>query len=175
VLALVPDARLLLAGSGELEPGLRASVAGEPWAASVSFLGARDDVAPVLAACDVGVLPSESEALPTFVMEAAAAGRPVIATDVGGTRDLLRDGRTGTLLPAGAGSAELATALSDLLLHPERVRSMGAAALAVARERFSLEAQVDATLLAWRLAFTRSGSRSDDPGGVLPKRDGIRR
>lgn len=150
VLSALPGARLLIAGGGELEPALRERIDGSPLAETVRLLGPREDIPDLLAACDVAVLPSESEALPTVVMEAAAAGRPMIATDVGGTRDVLADGVTGRLLPARPDAAALAAALTGLLGDRERAALLGRAGRARAAREFSIDAQVDATLAAWR-------------------------
>ena len=152
-----------LPGGGPLEAELRARIAADPeLAASVDVLGPRDDVPRLLAACDVAVLPSASEAQPTFVMEAAAASRPIVATSVGGTKDVVEDGVTGILLPASPGAGPLADALGALLADPARARTLGAAGASLARERFGMDAQVDATLQAWALAVSK--------GRVLPKR-----
>lgn len=143
---LVPGVRVLFAGTGDEEESLRAEAG--PHGRTVLFLGSRDDTADLLAACDVVVLPSFSEALPTVLMEAAAAGRPVVATNTGGTREVVVHGRTGLLVPPGDGSA-LASAIAELLLDPARAWRMGEDAVRRARERFTIEKHARDTTALW--------------------------
>jgi glycosyltransferase involved in cell wall biosynthesis len=114
----------------------------------VRFLGPRDDMPDLMAACDVVVLPSRAEALPTALMEAAAAGRPVVATRVGGVPEVVEDGRTGLLVPAGDPHA-LARALASVLADPVRAAALGDAARALARQRFGIDRQVERTIELW--------------------------
>jgi glycosyltransferase involved in cell wall biosynthesis len=115
----------------------------------VLLLGERRDMPELFAASDLVVLPSLSEALPTVLMEAAAMGKPVVATQVGGTPEIVRHELTG-LLVSPADPAALAQAVSALLLDPERARSMGEAARTLAVERFGIEHQAARTLALWR-------------------------
>jgi glycosyltransferase involved in cell wall biosynthesis len=93
---------------------------------SVRFLGWRDDVADILRAADVMVLPSLAEGLPLAVLEAMACGRPVVATAVNGTPEAVVDGETGLLIAPNA-PAELSESVLRLLLDPELGARMGAA------------------------------------------------
>ena len=120
----------------------------------VELLGARRDVLELTAAAGAMCLPSEAEALPMSILEAMALGRPVVATDVGGTRDLVRDGETGHLVPAGDGAA-LTRALLALAADPGRADGMGAAGRQLQRERFTGEAMVDGYARAFREAVQR--------------------
>ncbi len=147
--ARVPDVRILLAGGGEREAALRGEVARRELEGCVRFLGHRDDVPRLLAAADVVALPSRAEALPTVLLEAAAAGRPAVATRVGGTPEVVEDGRTGRLVPPGDPEA-LADALAELLSDPARARRMGRAARRWAEAHFDLDRQVRETLALWR-------------------------
>jgi glycosyltransferase involved in cell wall biosynthesis len=142
-----PTARLLVAGAGEREAELRRLAS--PLGDAVAFLGHREDTPELLAAADVVALPSFAEALPTALVEAAAAGKPAVATRVGGTPDVVVDGVTGWLVPPRDADA-LARALGQALADPARAAAMGEAARARARERFTLDAQVDATLRLWQ-------------------------
>jgi glycosyltransferase involved in cell wall biosynthesis len=134
----VPRAHVKLVGGGELNDSLREQAAG--LGDAVEFLGERADVPELLAASDVLVLPSWSEALPTVLIEAGAASLPVVATDVGGTAEIVTSGETGYLVPPGDSSA-MAANLVKLLQDPERARRMGAAAQERIASRFSLERQ----------------------------------
>jgi glycosyltransferase involved in cell wall biosynthesis len=103
---------ILLAGAGGLEPSLRA-LAGEAGAGdTIKFLGARCDVPEILGGCDVFVLSTTpSEGRPGVILEALAAGLPIIASDVEPLREVLENGRWGTLVPPGDPEA-LAAALT---------------------------------------------------------------
>ena len=111
----------------------------------VIFHGYVRDPIQLLGRMSIGVLCSLSEGLPHALVEFMAAGRPVVATDVGGTRHLLEDGRSGRLVPPqDAGS--LADALAAYLGDPEGARRAGQAGRAVAERRFRIGAVVDRTL-----------------------------
>jgi len=141
-----PHLSVLLAGEGQLEHELRqkAMRLGD----TVHLLGHREDIPQLLAAADLVCQASESEALPTALMEAAAAGRPVVATRVGGTAEVVDDQETGLLVPPG-NSAALTSAIETLLTDTQRATEMGRTAARVARKRFSLDAYVEATLDVW--------------------------
>lgn len=143
----VPQARLVLAGSGELEADLRERA--RAYGDAVVFLGHRDDMPDLLDAADLVVLPSLSEALPTVLMEAAAAGRAAVGTCVGGVDEVVDDGRTGALVPP-ANAAALAVAVIAMLRDRSRADAFGRAARALARERFGIETQVTRTTALWR-------------------------
>lgn len=106
-------------------------------AGDVRFLGRIDDVAPLLAAADLYLFPSETESFGLSALEALASGVPVIGARVGGVPDVVRDGVTGALLPLGdvAGMAKAALEY----LEPKRWAAASAAAIADARARFSTE------------------------------------
>lgn len=97
----VPRARFLVVGDGEERARLEARSTALGVDDVVRFLGARTDVPRLLSATDVFVHPSLYEALPTSVLEAMAAGLPVVATDVGGIPELVSVERTGLLVPPG--------------------------------------------------------------------------
>jgi len=152
--ARVPDARVLFVGDGQEGVELRELAQSH----GVLFLGHRDDLPDLLRACDLVVLPSFSEALPTVLIEAAAAGRPVVATRVGGTTDIVEHGTTGLLVPPGDPDA-LAEAIVALLADPRTAEAFGRAGRLVAYARFSLDGHVDRTLDLWsRLATVRRRS-----------------
>jgi len=118
---------LLLVGGGELENAVREQVAALGLQERVRFLGVRADVADILRASDVFVLSSRWEGNPMSVMEAMAAGLPVVSTAVGGVPELVRDRETGLLVPSEDAGA-LAQALQALVDDPAQRQAMGAAA-----------------------------------------------
>lgn len=127
VRARIEDARLLLVGDGELEAEARARAAALELDGSVEFRGAVDDVWPALAEAHVFALASLYEPLGIAVLEAMAAGLPVVASAVGGIPELVESGETGVLVPPGA-PGEMAGALIELLGAPDLRRRMGEAA-----------------------------------------------
>src|SRR5918995_1184090 len=132
-----PAIRGLVAGEGPERPRLERLAAGS----GVELLGVRDDVADLMAAADAVALTSEAEALPMSVLEAMAAARPVIVTDVGGMAEAVVPGETGLLVPAGDAEAA-ARALVELASDRERAGRMGEAGRARQRERFDGETMV---------------------------------
>ena len=114
----------------------------EPYFASCGLgarlrrLGYRTDVAAILAASDIFVLPSHFEGLPMSVIEAMLCGLPVVATNIRGPREQVQHGETGLLVPPGCASA-LATALKQLTCEPDTRARFGSAARAAATARFS--------------------------------------
>jgi glycosyltransferase involved in cell wall biosynthesis len=143
-LARVPDARLVLVGEGPLRPELERLAASLGIGERVEFLGHRDDVPELLAGFDVFAFPSLFEGLCLAVIEAQAAGVPVVATPVGGIRETVIDGQTGLLVPPHDPAA-LAAGIARLLADPEEARRLARAARAQSA-RFSLERMVEATL-----------------------------
>jgi glycosyltransferase involved in cell wall biosynthesis len=146
LLGLFPGIQVAVAGSGEMEGELRARAA--HLGGTVQFLGHRVDIPELMDASDLVVLPSLAEALPTVAMEAAAAGRAVVATRVGGTPEVVEDGVTGLLVPPGDAQA-LAQAIMTVLRDAEGRAAMGVAARQRAHGAFGIEAQVSRTLRLW--------------------------
>jgi glycosyltransferase involved in cell wall biosynthesis len=130
-----PDVRAALVGEGPLEGALRDRARALGLQDAVSFMGRREDVAAVLEALDVFVLPSHTEGLSIALLEAATAGCAIVATDVGGNPEVVTHGETGLLVPPGDPGA-LAQALGEVLDDPARAGRLGAAASADARRRF---------------------------------------
>jgi len=128
---------LLLVGGGELENAVREQVAGLGLESRVRFLGIRADVADILRASDMFVLSSRVEGNPLSVMEAMAAGLPVVSTAVGGVPELVRAGETGLLVPS-EDAAALAQAMQALVDDPARRQAMGAAARQYAVAHFDI-------------------------------------
>lgn len=124
--------RLLLVGDGPSEKQLRQQVARLGIDDVVEFLGHRDDVDSLLAASDIFVRPSLTEGMSLAVLEALAAGLPVVATDVSGSRQLIEDGVNGVVVPPGC-SVELANGLRGLVQDPALRKQIGACARERAR------------------------------------------
>ncbi len=129
---------LAIVGDGPLRPALEERVAELGLGDSVRFVGKvpHDDVGTWMGACDVVVLPSLSEGLPTVICEAMVAGRAVIATTIGGIPELVEDGVTGRLV-APADAPALADALRALLGSDGRASAMGELAAARAKDRLT--------------------------------------
>ena len=122
-----PAARLVMAGEGSLLEASRALAARLGMGSRVHFCGLCLDVPEMLSACDLFVLASDWEGSSVAVMEAMAARLPVVATAVGGVPELVEDGVTGVLVPAGDAAA-LAAALAGLAADPDRRGEFSAAA-----------------------------------------------
>jgi glycosyltransferase involved in cell wall biosynthesis len=143
VLERHPDARFVIVGDGELRSELERRAA--PLGDRVVFLGARGDVPDLLASFDVFAFPSLYEGLCLAVIEAQAAGVPVVATPVGGIRETVRDGETGFLAPPGDARA-LAERIVYCLDRPEEARRVAETAQRGVRERFTEHRMVEETL-----------------------------
>jgi glycosyltransferase involved in cell wall biosynthesis len=131
------QARFVIVGDGELRGRLEAQARELGLGDVVFFTGWRRDLPEVYADLDLLVNTSRNEGTPVAVIEAMAAGVPVIATAVGGVPDVVADGVTGTLVPGGDVEA-LARALAERLAQPAETRRMADAAQAEALERFSV-------------------------------------
>lgn len=141
----LPDVRFLVVGDGVGRDHVQGLVRDLGLEGTVVMTGFRRDIPEVMAALDVLVLPSiKSEATPQVVLQALAVGTPVVATDVGGIPEVVRDGETGRLVPP-ADSAALARAIVDMLDDPVAARKMAAAGQALVRERCTLDASLRAT------------------------------
>jgi glycosyltransferase involved in cell wall biosynthesis len=136
------DAMLCLVGDGpdRAEVERRANALGI--VRRCLFVGYQEDVSPFYAAFDTFVLPSANEGTPVTVIEALAAGRPVVATRVGGLPDLLDDGVEGFLVPPGAVD-ELVERLAQLAVDPELRDRMGAAARMRMPQRYAVARLLD--------------------------------
>ena len=130
-----------VAGEGREDERLAALADGS----GVELLGVRTDALELMRAAGAVCLTSEAEALPMSVLEAMALGRPVIATDVGGTGEAVLDGETGFLVEPGDVDG-VARALVALAADPERAEAMGASGRRRQRSRFSGGAMVDGYL-----------------------------
>jgi glycosyltransferase involved in cell wall biosynthesis len=149
VLERHPDVGFWVVGDGELRAELEGLAA--PLGDRFTFLGWRDHVHQLLASFDVFAFPSRFEGLCLAVIEAQAAGVPVVATPVGGIRETVIHGETGWLVPPGDVDA-LAERISWCLDHPEEARRVAAEARRRVLERFSVERMVAETLALYGIS-----------------------
>jgi glycosyltransferase involved in cell wall biosynthesis len=133
-----PRCRLLLVGEGPLRVQLEDQVQRLGLTGSVTFCGAATELRPIFAASDVFVMPSLIEGMSNAILEAMAAGLPVVATRVGGNVDVIIDGQSGLLVEAASPRA-LADAMAQLASDPSRRATLGSAARARVESHYSLE------------------------------------
>jgi glycosyltransferase involved in cell wall biosynthesis len=137
------DAHLVIAGDGPRRALLERRAAELEIAERVHFIGAIEDVRPVLAALDVFVLPSIAvESFSNAALEAMSMGRPVILSDIGGAREMIRDGVDGYVVTPTELAARLPAIVSALYADPRKRRQMGLAARDRAVTCFSVPAMV---------------------------------
>ncbi len=127
----------------------------------VQFVGFRSDAARLMHAFDLFVLPSWIEGLPVTILEAMAAGKPVVATSVGGVPELVLDGETGLLVPPHD-PARLAQAIVKLLQQPEAARRMGESGRERVLKHFSQKKMLDDKLALYKLYETATAHSTDD-------------
>jgi glycosyltransferase involved in cell wall biosynthesis len=151
--AVDAGAHLCIVGDGEEGVALRAQASG---LRGIRFHGALTDVAPLLRAADVCVLPSRGEGLPVALLEAMSSGLAVVATAVGGVPEAIEDGKTGLLVPPEAPHA-LAEALRRAL--GPAAAGLGQLARARALQSYSVDAVADRVLDLYRKVL-REGARS---------------
>jgi glycosyltransferase involved in cell wall biosynthesis len=162
------EPHLLLVGPGDLEAELRRLASRLKLDEHVHFLGLRKDIPALLAASDAFAISSHFEGLPISVIEAMAAGKPIVATAVPGLTEIVVHEQTGLLVAPGDPS-KFADALEVLLRDPVRCRRMGLAARARAIHQYSLEAcarayealyrQKKVSALSYRLSASQSTAR----------------
>jgi len=137
------DAHLVIAGDGPLRAQLERRAAELEIADRVHFLGAIEDVRPVLAALDIFMLPSSAvESFSNAALEAMAMGRPVILSNIGGAREMIEDGVEGYVVNPGELAARLPAIVAALYADPRKRKQMGVAARNRAVNCFSVPAMV---------------------------------
>lgn len=147
----MPSLCAVLVGEGAQRSELEARTAAAGWR-GVRFLGHRDDVADVLGAIDVLVMPSRHEGLPMVLLEAMAAGRPVVAAAVGGIPEVVTNGASALLVPPGSVEA-LAGATRSLLTDPRLADALARTAQTVVR-RYTAERMAERVVALYRSVGT---------------------
>jgi glycosyltransferase involved in cell wall biosynthesis len=158
-----PSFRLVMVGEGPARQALEALTRAHEIGHLVRFAGERRDVGDLLPAFDLFAQPSLWEGFGVTVLEAMAAGLPVVASRVGGIPEIVRDGETGLLVPAGDADA-LAAALLRLLEDPGLAALMGRAGRARLEEQFGIDRMVDETAALYRELLSRR--RRAGPGAA---------
>jgi glycosyltransferase involved in cell wall biosynthesis len=151
-----------IVGDGPDRPAVEAEIRACGLQDAVEVLGERRDVPRLLAEADVFVLSTRSEGAPISVLEAMAAGVPVVASAVGGVPEIVEDSATGVLVPSG-NAAALAGALESLLADPALRGRLGAAGLRRVRERFDLDQLRRAHLELYARELARAGRPAPMP------------
>lgn len=142
ILEKVPNVKFVLVGDGALRLRYEAVAQELNIRNDVYFLGKRIDVPSIISNLDVSALSSTNEGFSNVIMESMAAGKPVVATNVGGSKEMIKDEVTGYLVPP-ADSQSMANAIINLLENPDKARAMGSAGRAVVKEKFTVEAMVE--------------------------------
>lgn len=132
-----PGVKLAIAGEGELDSDLKKQVKRLNLEDSVIFLGYRSDIREILPQFNLFVLPSLYEGLPLCILEAMEAGKPIVATDVEGTNELIIPQKTGLLTPAG-NPEQMAEAIISILSNPMLAEKMGKAARKLVEREYSM-------------------------------------
>jgi L-malate glycosyltransferase len=139
VLEILPKAKFVLVGDGPLRNKYETEARALGLESNLVFLGKRGDGPSIISTLDVSVLSSTSEGFSNVILESMAAGKPIVATNVGGNAELVRDGETGYLVPPGDPRA-MANGIIKLLRNPGKAVEMGIAGRKMVEERFSTEA-----------------------------------
>lgn len=154
VRAKVPHARLFIFGEGELAPKLKSLVVTLGISDSCTFKGFEPDMKGVFAGLDLFVLPSLAEGLPMVLLEAMACGKPVVATNIAGNREVITPDTDGLLVKPGD-IGDLANALIRLLQSPELALRLGTSARQTVLKRFSVDRMISETDILYQNLLAR--------------------
>ena len=154
-----PQLCCVFVGEGELRDALHDMAIDLGVEQACRFVGVREDIADILAAADVVVLPSLSEGFPFVLLEALAMGCPVVASRVNGISELIEDHKTGLLVPPRDPQA-LVAAIREVLNDPIAASKMGVEGRAVVHERFTVDRMVANTTAIFDAAVQDAGLRS---------------
>ena len=141
VLPMHPKLRVLCVGDGELRDSLQDQVWRSGLSSCVTFCGNQDDVATYIDISEFTVMPSLFEGMPGSAIESSLLGKPVVAADVGGLKEIVKDGVTGLLVPRGDVD-RLTEGILYMLQNPDRAKIMGEKAKAFAGQQFKLQSML---------------------------------
>src|SRR3989338_1390540 len=141
VVKVIPEAKFLFVGDGELKSKLSEEIKSYDLQRNIFLLGARNDIATILSCINVFLLPSLNEGFGMALIEAMAARKPVIATNVGGVPEVIINGTTGILVPSKDPEA-FSSAIIKLYNNPEMSLEMGLAGYSSARNLFDIKTTV---------------------------------
>jgi glycosyltransferase involved in cell wall biosynthesis len=137
VVKVIPEAKFLFVGDGEIKSKLSEEIKSLDLQENIFMLGSRNDIATILSCINVFLLPSLNEGFGMVLIEAMAARKPVIATNVGGIPEVIKDGETGILVPPKDPEA-FSSAIIKLYNNPELSRRMGLAGYNRAKRLFDI-------------------------------------
>jgi glycosyltransferase involved in cell wall biosynthesis len=157
-----PDTVLLLVGRGSLQQETEALARQLGLGAAVRFLGVRDDVPQIMRAADAYVMSSAWEGMPMVLLEAGAAGLPIVTTAVGGNHEVVRDQETGFLVPPRDQEALAAAMVRLCGLPAERCRAMGDRGYEHVRSHYGLDRVATRWEEIYRAVLRRRGLADKD-------------
>ena len=149
ILRVRPRARFLLFGKGPLQEDVARRVREAGWEGTVQLPGFRTDLPGLLPCLNLLVHPATMEGLGVILLQASAAGLPVVGAAAGGVPEVIVHGKTGLLIRP-SDPEDLAAAVSSLLADPSRARAMGEAGRERIRDRFGVESMVDGNLRVYQ-------------------------
>jgi glycosyltransferase involved in cell wall biosynthesis len=155
VLSKYPQTRLVIVGEGSKQRDWQLLSDQLGISNAVIWTGFRTDMPGILAALDIYVVPSVNEGLSLSVLEAMAAGKPVIATDVGGTSEVIIDNVSGILIPPGSYQA-LTNAITDLLNQPDKRVRLAQAGQNLVIEDFNVQRMINAYFELYKNVATKT-------------------
>ncbi len=150
-----PNVHFLFVGEGKLKESLQAQAQTLGVSEHIHFLGMRHDVPNILAASEIFVLPSLWEGLSIALIEAMAASKPIVATSVSGTNEVMENNKTGLIVSPGDSQA-LAEAIIEMLNNSEQAQAMGKAAKEHVVTHYSAQKQADEHMALYRRSLSQS-------------------
>ena len=160
------NAAFVVAGEGEMLEDLRALARDLRIEQDVFFIGRCNCVAELLFASDVCALSSKAEGFSNAILEYMGAGRPVVATDVGGAREAIAQGESGYLVASGDHQT-MATRIAELLRDPQKAGAMGERGRAIVQQKFSSDVQLQRTAELYEMFLTKSLSSAESVPGAI--------
>lgn len=159
ILEIIPNAHYLIVGDGAYGASLRDLVATFNIQNRVTFAGHRTDIPALLACSDLFVLPTLKDALPTVLIEALAAEKPIVASDVGGVPEIIENEVNGLLVPPDDPSS-LAKACLQMMKNQEQTKQIILAGSEIVKQRFSIDVQIEKLSKVYEELSTSHGSQN---------------